>query len=497
METSPQTTAGRAEKPPFAASIILRGHEITSNLIEFGGRGPGDFKFLSPDPHQFIDQLSLGHPGKLADLYGLSFADILDYLEELGSRLRLEKNQHLQRALEGSYYTAPTTPPLLKYSYQTLHTAFRRDVVTEMAEQTVGIDYLETWVPSTLVDGRTAHIRAFGSRQLHIVAGNAPIISAMTIVRNAVSRSDSIIKTPSNDPFTALAIVQTMCDMAPDHPLSRHISVLYWKGGDEVFENALYQPHNIEKIVAWGGLASIRHVTKYIQPGLELISLDPKRSVSIIGKEVFSGEESMRDAAKKLACDVGTTNQAGCVCSRIAYVHSGTEENDLERLKTFGQYTYQALLNLPEHMSTRPKDVDRELRSHVEAIRLQDDWYFVVGGEEDEGAVIVSLLPEPVSFAASLNNRTVNIVPIDGMEDALQACDAYTQTVGIYPESLKQTLRDRLPLYGVQRIVSLGYAVTANLALPQDSIEPLRRACKWIVDEQSVPEVISPIWPSA
>ena len=366
-----------------------------------------------------------------------------------------------------------------------------------MAEQTVGIDYLETWVPSTLVDGRTAHIRAFGSRQLHIVAGNAPIISAMMIVRNAVSRSDSIIKTPSNDPFTALAIVQTMCDMAPDHPLSRHISVLYWKGGDEVFENALYQPHNIEKIVAWGGLASIRHVTKYIQPGLELISLDPKRSVSIIGKEVFSGEESMRDAAKKLACDVGATNQAGCVCSRIAYVHSGTEENDLERLKTFGQYTYQALLNLPEHMSTRPKDVDRELRSHVEAIRLQDDWYFVVGGEEDEGAVIVSLLPEPVSFAASLNNRTVNIFPIDGMEDALQACDAYTQTVGIYPESLKQTLRDRLPLYGVQRIVSLGYAVTANLALPQDSIEPLRRACKWIVDEQSVPEVISPIWPSA
>jgi Acyl-CoA reductase (LuxC) len=482
---------------PFKANIIIRGQVYDNDLVEFGGRGEGDFRFLSPDPHKFLDKLPLSHPNLMADLYDLTFEDILDYLEALGERLRLDDNEHLQKALEGSYFTAPTTPPMVKYSYETLCTAFRRDVVTEMAEQTVGIRYLEGWVPSTLVDGRTAKVRAFGSRQLHIVAGNAPLISAMTIVRNAISRSDSIIKSPSNDPFTALAIVQTMCDMAPDHPLTKHISVAYWKGGDEEFERAFYQPHNIEKIVAWGGLSSVKHVTKYIQPGLELISLDPKRSISIVGQEVFDNEDNMRDAARRLAVDFGTTNQVGCVCSRIAYVQSGTEEDDMDKLKTLAEYTYQALLEMPDHMSTSPKEVDRELKANLEAIELQDDWYHVVGGENDEGAVIVSLLPEPVSFCTSLNNRILNMVPIDDMADALDRCDSYTQTIGIYPESLKDQLRDKLPLFGAQRIVSLGYAVTASISLPQDSIEPLRRACKWIVDEQSDPSILSPYWPKA
>ena len=479
----------------YIAPAVVRGTIIDTDLVEFGGRGAGDFRFLSPDPHKLLSVLPLGHSGKMSELYDLKFDDILDYLEELGACLKLETNVHLQRALEGSYFTAPTTPPMVKYTYQSLHRAFDRKVVTEMAEKTVGINYLEGWVPTTLVDGRTARIRAFGSKQLHIVAGNAPLISAMTIIRNAITRSDSIIKTPSNDPFTALSIAQTMCDMAPDHPLTKHISVAYWKGGDLKFEDAFYQPHNIEKIVAWGGLASVKHVTKYIQPGLELISLDPKRSISIIGEEVFASEDTMREAAQRLALDFGATNQTGCLTSRIAYVQSGTDDDGLERLTILGEYAYQALLKLPQHMSTKPKDFDGELKANLEATRLQDDWYRVIGGEQEEGAVIVSLIAEPVSFAASLNDRVLNIVPIDTMDEALRACDSYTQTIGIYPEHLKDDLRDKLPLYGAQRIVSLGFAVSANLSLPQDSIEPLRRACKWIVDEQSIPEIISPIWP--
>ena len=495
MNTITKTLDTPSAQQPFVANAIIRGQIIDTDLVEFGGRGEGDFSFLSPDPHKILDLLPLGHGGKMADLYTLSFEDILDYLEELGSHLDLKTNIHLQRAVEGSYLTAPTTPSIVEYTYKSLKSAFRRDVVTEMAEQTVGIKYLEGWVPSTLVDGRTAHIRAFGSRQLHIVAGNSPMISALTIVRNAISRSDTIIKTPSNDPFTALAIVQTMCDIAPDHPLTRHISVAYWKGGDEKFENAFYQPHNVEKIVAWGGLASVKHVTKYVQPGLELISLDPKRSISIVGSAGLGSEESLREAAHKLAIDCGAMNQKGCVNARVAYVETGTDDDGLELAKKFGEYTYQALLTVPPHMSTKPKSVNRELKSHVDAVRLQDDWYHVIGGEEDEGAVIVSLLPEPVGFATQLDDRNVNIVPVDSLDDVLRACDAYTQTVGIFPEDLKEQLKDKLPLHGAQRIVSLGYATTTSIALPQDSIEPLRRACKWIVNEQSVPQTIPPIWP--
>ncbi|MCK8683073.1 acyl-CoA reductase [Pseudomonas umsongensis] len=475
------------------APMIIRGQVITDNLIEVGGRG-GDLSFLTPDASKYIDQLPLGNPAKLADLYRLSFGDILDYAVELGARLDLDKNQYLQEACELSFLTAPTTPTIVKGSYMGLKHLLSREFITEMAESTVGIKYLEGWVPQTLLDGTELEVRCFGARTLHIVAGNAVSLSLWTIIRNMVLRSDAIIKAPSNDPFTALAIARTMVDMAPDHPLTKHLSVAYWKGGDEAFEQRLYQPQNLEKIVAWGGFASMKHVTKYIQPGLELISLDPKRSASIIGQEAFYNEENMREAAVRLAADIGAINQKGCVCARVVYVQSGTDEQGLERLNTFGQYVYEAMLGLPNTLSTAPKRYDQGLKAHVDALRLDDEWYKVIGGKEGEGAIICSQLPEPVSFAASLDDRTANLVPVDDLSEMMAAVDAYTQTVGVYPESIKDQLKDVLPLYGAQRIVSLGYAAAMKFAAPQDSIEPMRRMGKWISNQIAAPQTSAAPW---
>lgn len=475
------------------APMIIRGQVITDNLIEVGGRG-GDLCFLTPDASKYIDQLPLGNPARLADLYTLSFDDILDYAVELGKRLALDKNQYLQEACELSYLTAPTTPSIVKGSYMGLQNMLSREFIREMAETTVGINYLEGWVPQKLLDGTELEVRCFGARTLHIVAGNAVSLSLWTIIRNMVLRSDAIIKAPSNDPFTALAIARTMVEMAPDHPLTKHLSVAYWKGGDEAFEQRLYQPQSLEKIVAWGGFASMKHVTRYIQPGLELISLDPKRSASIIGKETFASEANMREAAVRLAADIGAINQKGCVCARVVYVQSGTDEQGLERLNTFGQYVYQAMVGLPNTLSTTPKRYDQGLKAHVDALRLDDEWYRVIGGREGEGAIICSQLPEPVSFSASLDDRTANLVPVDDLSGMMAAVDAYTQTVGVYPENIKDQLKDVLPLYGAQRIVSLGYAAAMKFAAPQDSIEPMRRMGKWISNQIAAPETSAAPW---
>lgn len=475
------------------APMIIRGQVITDNLIEVGGRG-GDLSFLTPDANQYIDQLPLGNPARLADLYTLSFDDLLDYAVELGERLALDKNPYLQEACELSYLTAPTTPTIVKASYMGLQKMLSREFISEMVESTVGIKYLEGWVPQRLLDGTELEVRCFGARTLHIVAGNAVSLSLWTIIRNMVLRSDAIIKAPSNDPFTALAIARTMVDMAPDHPLTKHLSVAYWKGGDQAFEQRLYQPQNLEKIVAWGGFASMKHVTRYVQPGLELISLDPKRSASIIGKDTFDNEANMREAAVRLAADIGAINQKGCVCARVVYVQSGTDEQGLERLNTFGRYVYEAMIGLPNTLSTAPKRYDQGLKAHVDALRLDDEWYRVIGGKDGEGAIICSQLPEPVSFAASLDDRTANLVPVDDLSEMLAAVDAYTQTVGVYPESIKDQLKDVLPLYGAQRIVSLGYAAAMKFAAPQDSIEPMRRMGKWISNQIAAPETSAAPW---
>jgi hypothetical protein len=476
----------------LCAPALIRGELIEQDLATFGGRG--GTPFLAPEPRRLTGLLPLQDPSRLRDMQALPFDEIVAYLDELGRALELGRNAHLQQALAASEHYSDMTAPLMRSSFEQLPALFSTESVREVADTTIGIAYLEGWVPRTMTDGRIGSVRAFGARSVHVIAGNSPLIAALSIVRNAIARSDAIIKTPSNDPLTALAIARTMLEMAPDHPITRHLSVAYWKGGDREVEERLYQPVNIEKIIAWGGFASVTHVLRYVQPGLELISLDPKRSATIIGQEAFESDETLRDVALRTATDIGALNQLGCVNARVIYCASGLDAAGIEHANRLGKAVYDELIALPSHLSTPAKVFDPELRASVAALRASPDWYRVIGGADGEGAIIVSQLNEPVDFHRSLSGRVANIVPIADPLDALRAMNAYTQTVGVYPESLKETLRDLAPLHGAQRLVSLGYAADPSVALPQDAIEPVRRMVKWIVDESCDPHETKPLW---
>lgn len=480
----------------YTVPLFLRGQVITDDLVPFETR-IGAAQFQAPDISKYVERLPLQNPGQLSDLYELSFDEILDVLAALGDALDFDTNAHLQEAYEASLVANVLPAEMLKNSYRVLPPLFSRDNVIEIADTQVGLDYLNGWVAHTLGDGRELRVRAFGSRVLHIPAGNGGLVSAVTILRSVITRSDVIIKAPSNDPLTAVAIARTLADVAPGHPITKHLAVGYWKGGDLAVEESLYQPHHIEKIVAWGGLASVKHVTRYIQPGLELIALDPKRSATIIGAEAFADDETLRRVARRAAIDIGVANQEGCANARVIYVLSGTDAAGLANANRLGELIYSELVSLPPVVSTAPRYPDRELFDHVEASRMAEDFYRVVGGERREGAVVVSQIDEPVDYSPMLSGRVANIVPVDSIDKVTAAVNAYTQTIGIYPESLKHRLRDTLPLFGAQRLTSLGYACSVALAMPQDAIEPIRRMCKWIVEEECDPSVVIPLWQAA
>lgn len=466
---------------------FIRGSLVTGDLTTFDGQG-GRSAFRAPDPIGLVERLPLGDPLRMRDLHELRVADIVDVLTEVGPRLDLDGNALLQEALAHSAAWSDMTPSVLEAAYRQLPAHFTAESILDIAERSIGIRFLDGWA-----DVGGAAVRAFGARAVHIIAGNSPIIAAITIVRNAVTRGDAIVKSPSNDPLTALAIARTLAEVAPDHPLTRHLAVLYWRGGDEAFERRLYLPQHVEKIVAWGGFQSVRHVTRYIQPGLELISLDPKLSSTVIGSEAFASGDAMVQTARLAAADVGVLNQLGCFNARVIYVATGTDAAGVATANRWGELLYEAILALPPQVSTPARHFDSDLRSNVHALGTWPDFYKVIGGAQDEGAVVVSQLSDAVDFQTSLAGRVANVVPVDDPADALRTMNSYTQTVGVYPDALKEQLRDTMPLYGAQRLVSLGYATRFRHDIPQDGIEPARRTVKWIVDETIRPQDVHPL----
>ncbi|WP_208301245.1 acyl-CoA reductase [Mycobacterium sp. DL440] len=477
----------------YTVPLFLRGEVVTDDLVSFGTRS-GAAQFEAPDMYRYVNQLPLASPAQMADLYEVSFDEILDVLQALGDALVFDTNPHLQRAYEAALVSNVLPAQMLENSYRILPPLFSRENVLEVAESQVGLEYLNGWVRRTLADGREMRVRAFGARTAHIPAGNGGLVSAVTILRSVITRSDVIIKAPSNDPLTAVAIARTLAEVAPGHPITQHLTVGYWKGGDEEVEEILYRPEHIEKIVAWGGLASVKHVTRYIRPGLELISLDPKRSATIIGREAFGDAETMREVARAAAVDIGVANQEGCANARVIYVLSGTDGAGIADANRLGEMIYEELTALPEFISTAPRYPDRDLFEYVESSRLTEDFYRVIGGRNREGAIVVSQYDSQVDYSSMLSGRVANVVPVDSIDTVTQAVNSYTQTIGIYPESLKRQLRDTLGLFGAQRLTSLGYACSVPIAAPQDGIEPIRRMCKWIVEETCDPGVVMPLW---
>jgi Acyl-CoA reductase (LuxC) len=481
----------------FKVPLVIRGEIIDDYEVEFSDRSGTGRTFITPNVGKYINQLVCKKPESLIDLYDISLEDIYDYLEELGQRLDFDKNAYWREAFEVSCYASNLSRPVLEYCYRTAGQMFNKPMMRDLVEGRIGSEYLEGWVPRQMSDGRTIHVRAMGTRSVHIIAGNVPVVAVNTLLKGAVTRNDTVIKAPSNDPLTASALARTMIDMAPNHPLTKHFSAAYWKGGDEKVEEKIYQSNNIDKIVAWGGYDSIRHISKYLGPGIDLVTLDPKNSTTLIGREAFKDEDTMREVARRAAADMGALEQEACVNARVIFVESGTDAAGIEKINRFGEMVFEALQNLPSRVSNGPVRFDPTLRSEIQSIIPQTDFYRVYTDPEridKSGAVIVSQMDEQVDFPMLLYGRVSNLVPLDNIEDAISTFTAATQTVGIYPHELRKRIRDVAALRGGQIFQPLGYVTAGTMVAPQDGVEVERRMCTWVVDNDCEPQTVQAPW---
>lgn len=472
----------------FDIPIIARGKIIMpgDDAIEFGGRVGA--RFRCPDPNLYINEMLLSNGSALEDLYNTPTEEILDFLAALGPRLGLD-NPYMKEAFDLCQEAGDLPESILLPVYSVAQDLFSREKLAQQVDAQIGIDYLDGWVEQGQPGKSNTRIRAVGTRQVHVIAGNVPITAALTVIRTALSKSDSLIKLPSNDPLTTSAIVRTMIDMAPDHPVTRHMAVAYWKGGDEQLERQIFTPTRVERITAWGGMSSMTHIQKYLVPGIELIPMNPKFSISIVGREALENEAVMEDVAMGIAIQAGQMNQVACASTRVVYVECNDSDDQLNKLDQLGEKIFHSWAKLSPSISTPAKRSNPELEAEMEALAL-DDTFYTVHGDTINGGVVVSKLPEAVEFASLLANRVVNLVPLPDIETVARHVDEGTQTVGIFPQRLRFQLRDKLTLNGVQRMIPLGISSMCEdndpaemRRMPHDGGEPLRRSVRWIVDE--------------
>lgn len=445
-------------------------HVIKGEIVEGEIEDYGRFTTPALDLDQLVWSRIAAPPA--ADV---PVAEIIDILDALGKWLDRDPEGALERAMLASAGTNPLERGVLERSYQTLGRCFDRASLEFQVQQELGgPDVLDGWRDVATPSGRKAQIRAFPPRLVHVVAGNAPGVTAQTVARGALTKGVHLLKLPSNDLYTASAVLRGLSAVAPGHPVSRSFSAAYWRGGDRRIESMLYRPMFFDKLVAWGGEATIRSAKDYIGPGFELVAFDPKTSISMIGREVHESEERRAAVADLAAADATVMDQQACVSSRFQFVEGSLDDVDAYAAALQARLGVQRPTT--SACSTPPSGAIRE---EIEALQMLEPEYRVFGSFDGRGIVIRS--EEPVDFHP--DRRVVNVVRVDRLEDAIGHANVATQTVGVYPESRRKALRNILAAQGVQRVAAIGSAGMIEAGLPHDGFLPLQRFIRWVNDE--------------
>ncbi len=467
-QTAPVETAAE----PIRVDHFVRGRLVEGGAVRHRSRDLG-VDFATPQ----IDLNALVAPrSELPPLLDVPVSEIIDFLVEAGQRMDFETNPYLQAALEHTVKVNPLPRRVVENLFRRAkHFLTPEGLRCSIESSFLDPAALDRWVERTDMHGNRGALRAFPPRMVHMLAGNSPTGCISSIAQGALVKAVNVFKMPSSDPFTCVAMLRTMADVDPDHPVVRSMSAVYWRGGDERIEGTLYRPQYFDKIVAWGGGDAIKNVIKYLGPGIQMVSFDPKTSISMIGPEGFD-PAVIDDVADAAATDVATMNQEACLASRFIFV-----EGDRAGVEAFCAKLQEKLGLDRETASAVAHPLPVEVRDEIEMLTLMGDDTKVWGKPDGRGLVI--LTDEPVAFPPS--TRTANVVHVASLDAAVRHVNVATQTIGIYPPERKLALRDRLASAGAQRVVRLGGAAKHVMGGAHDGMLPLQRFVHWMSDEDA------------
>jgi hypothetical protein len=426
-------------------------------------------------------------------LYALSVEQILAYLQGIldtlaGSAATVERVRELCRR------TAPYPDVFLDGAFAEFEEglsvqAARAMIDRELAAwQRPGSAFLDGWVevpgevtpgvaplaalglPGFLAEAAPACLRAMPTRQLHITAGNAPGVPIISALRGLLTKSAVTIKSPSGAILTGALFALAAAAAGPGHPFTRHLSIVYWQGGDESVETVLFLPNAYDRIVVWGAPEAVTSVQARAQM-TRVISFNPRYSASLIGREAFDGD--LAEVAFRACVDTMIYNQRACTASLVHYVEGSPAQAE--------EYASHVRAVLSRWDAMAPQMVTPETIGALERLRrgryVQAGWGLNRPAGRYASGVVV--MPDEFDILDHPLCRLVVVRPVPDLTAALQYLHPGVSAVGVYPEPRRLSLRDAIAARGVSSVLPLGRCEQVFAGMPHDGMLVLSQLVDW------------------
>ncbi|MBI9074956.1 MAG: hypothetical protein JEZ02_06055 [Desulfatibacillum sp.] len=317
---------------------------------------------------------------------------------------------------------------------------------------------------------RTPALRAMPTRQLHITAGNAPQIPFISALRAILTKSAAVVKSPYGATLPGALLALALVATAPDHPITRHLSIVYWPGGDGSVEDAFFMPGSFDRIVVWGAPGAVESVKKRAL-FTKVLTFNPRYGVSLIARESLEGD--MDSLASRAVTDSLVANQKACIASQIHYV-----EGDRDRVKAYALALQKALAAFdriaPNYVE--PHFVG-ELKRVMRGVLIDGEWFVNQKNGFWRSGVVV--MDREVPLSAVTMQRMIIVRRVDDISRALAHLHPGVSTVSVSTPSLKNKIRDIAAASGVSNVVDLGHSGTMFPGMSHDGMMVLSELVDW------------------
>jgi long-chain-fatty-acyl-CoA reductase len=453
----PAVVAGRLVERPATEATTIRyesGHEV--RLTPFTETDLDAVLASLPDLRRELDQLTIRDIGELLARVGR------EWLRD-GSPWR---RWALRRTadLTGYHPEMIASDHLLFGEWLSSPASIYDQVSSELGDEHV----FDEWIPQ-----QASYIRAYGrGLAIHVLVGNLPLASLYSLVRGIISRNVNLAKLPSRDPISVHALVRTMLEVAPDHPITRATSLGFWSRDADVGTRAL---RAADVAVVWGGTDAIESIGAATGGATPIVAFGPKRSLAVV--DLTAPDADVGTAAKRLAFEATYYDQEACFSPQRVLV--------VGPLEPFLDALVSALTRLSDRMPlvTPSSDVLAHRTMSVMASR------FLAHEVRRAGDAHVVVTPHWDDVDEHPLTRTLYVHPIASPSDAAAHIDRDTQTIAVHPWSTGHANRDAWAAAGADRIVDLGMSRHPRQGFSHDGMRWLQQMVRFVSVERPITQL--------
>jgi hypothetical protein len=435
--------------------------------------------------------------GQIQRLHSLDFGALAAYVDAIGQAMA-PAGAVVSRALPLAIACSDQPENFVRLGFADVHAAFDGAALGRAVDRELeyngqpGRAYLNGWVaiPDDIAAGamaiaraemggptaatpRKRRLRAVPTTQLHITAGNSPVVPAISALRAFATKGAVTVKLPSGALVAGAAFALAMHVTAPEHPLTRHASIAYWSGGEEAVESVLLRHGAFERIVVWGSRASVDAVASRAA-GTKTLVFNPRYGISLIGRAALA-PGTIDEAARRAAQDTFVWNQQACIASLVHYAEGSAEEID--------RYCAALTKELALWDVAHGHHPDRAMVGRIRAARRGElsDGKWVVNGPPVAPTSAVVRMDRGFDLSAHPQARVVVVRAVNDLAETLNLMHSGVSSVGVFPIERLDRLRDEICGRGVTSAIPLGEADTLFAGAPHDGMRPLSELVSWSV----------------